>query len=258
MFMRKNSLAVCLFASLLLNVFFVFKPRPEPAPRAREVVATPPAVEVVRELVVVERPAPTADVAPESTPRAVISLLAQPTYIEPGREITVTCTVHSGKPSTRDWIGLYPAGARDHKAYLYAAETSGTYYFKAPAVPGPYEFRYILDDDWTPVAASGVVTVLGNLPPPPLVNLESLTTMVRRGEEIPARVAIFAGQATDKDWIGLYDLEAKNEDYLTWVYVAGGKGTLKAPDKPGVYEIRYLLDNGYESVATSTRIIVTD
>ena len=35
-----------------------------------------------------------------------------------------------------------------------------------------------------------------------------------------------------------------------------GQVRLQAPDKPGTYEMRYLLDNGYESVATSIRIVV--
>ncbi len=264
--MKKHSLAVCLFASLLLNAFFALRPRSEAAPKARD-VATPPAPSpILPEIVVVREPAPPADVAPRPTPRAafpVISLLARPTYIEPGREITVTCTVHAGGASSRDWIGLFPVGASvtGHKAYLMAVEESGTYYFKAPTAPGAYELRYILDDDRTSVASSGVVTVLGNLPPPPLVRVESLATTVRRGQEIPACVAIYAGQVTDKDWIGLYAPDAKNEQYLTWMYAAptaGGPATLKAPDQPGVYEIRYLLDNGYESVATSARIVVTE
>ncbi|HEX7900016.1 MAG TPA: hypothetical protein VF950_19775 [Planctomycetota bacterium] len=257
--MRKNSLAVALFASLLLNVFFALRPKPEPAPKPRSLPTPPAAAEpspVLPEPVVVEESPP---VLTAVAPR--VSLLARPTYVEPGMEMTVTCTVHSGRGSSGDWIGLFPIGAglRGYKAFRMGAADS--YAFTAPAVPGAYEFRYVLDDDQTSVAVSGIVTVIGTPPIPPLVSLQSLTTTVRRGEEIPARVAIHSGQGTDKDWIGLYAPDAKNEQYLTWVYVApsaGGLATLKAPDQPGVYEIRYLLDNGYESVATSTRILVTE
>jgi hypothetical protein len=91
------------------------------------------------------------------------------------------------------------------------------------------------------------------------VDLQSGTTYVKCGGEIPASWALLSGKRSSKDWIGLYSPDAKNEDFLSWKYVADadrGQMKLLAPDKPGTYEMRYLLDNGYESVATSIRIVV--
>jgi hypothetical protein len=101
--------------------------------------------------------------------------------------------------------------------------------------------------------------VIGAPPVKPMVDLQSGTTYVKCGGEIPASWLLLSGRRSPQDWIGLYAPGAKNQDYVTWKYVADvdqGRMTLQAPNQPGTYEMRYLLDNGYESVATSIRIVV--
>lgn len=61
------------------------------------------------------------------------------------------------------------------------------------------------------------------------------------------------------DWVGVFAAGAPDTEYHAWTYVpAGTAGTLSltAPATPGVYEVRYLRDNGYTSVAGSARFSV--
>ena len=61
------------------------------------------------------------------------------------------------------------------------------------------------------------------------------------------------------DWIGLYRVGAPNTDYLDGGYTTGlSSGVLNgnAPSQTGQYEFRYLLNDGYTSVATSNTINV--
>jgi hypothetical protein len=60
------------------------------------------------------------------------------------------------------------------------------------------------------------------------------------------------------DWIGLYKVGASNFEYLGYIFTNGAtSGSFTtALTQPGQYEFRYLLDNGYTSVATSNTVTV--
>lgn len=261
----KKLLGFALALSMLLNAALLLR-KPQPPVAA---VARPPVIErtVLSEpqIVVVPRtdPAPVPLIVSAPTVVAappVVHLLAAPSDVGNGGTVTVTCIVLSGKASPRHWIGLYADGAKvaSYSAYLMVHD-GAEYVFKAPRAPGTYEFRYVLEDDLTAIAASNSVRVYDEPASRPMVDLQSVTTVVKAGGEIPASWTLFSGKRSPQDWIGLYAPGAKNEDFLTWKYVTDadrGQVTLQAPDKPGMYEMRYLLDNGYESVATSIRIVV--
>ena len=62
------------------------------------------------------------------------------------------------------------------------------------------------------------------------------------------------------DWVGMYTPTALNTSYSQWKYVPPGTSgslTFTAPSTGGVYEFRYLLTNGYTSVAVSNRFSVS-
>jgi hypothetical protein len=61
------------------------------------------------------------------------------------------------------------------------------------------------------------------------------------------------------DWVGVFAAGAPDTDYLSWSYVPTGTAgslSLTAPATPGVFEVRYLRDNGYTSVTGSARFSV--
>lgn len=63
-----------------------------------------------------------------------------------------------------------------------------------------------------------------------------------------------------QDWIGLFLQGAPNNTYGDYQFIPDGQTmgtfTFAAPATPGTYEFRYLLTNGYTSVATSAPIVV--
>ena len=62
------------------------------------------------------------------------------------------------------------------------------------------------------------------------------------------------------DWIALYKVGDPNSAYGWWAYTQGaasGSFNLTAPATAGSYELRYLQNNGFTSVATSNAVTVT-
>jgi hypothetical protein len=59
------------------------------------------------------------------------------------------------------------------------------------------------------------------------------------------------------DWVGLFVVGAPNTSYLWYSFTGGatsGTVNLTAPAQTGQYEFRYLLLNGYTSIATSNTV----
>ena len=265
----KNVLGVTLALSLLLNaVLLLRKPADPPPPVVRTrvvekevpVVTTVPAAPLGLPPTTIGTSTPAAPAAAPATPPSV-SLVASSSFVAPGGEITVSCTLYSGTPNGRQWVGLFAVNAAvtTYLGYHMVGSLPATFSFKAPRQPGDYEVRYVLEDERTAIATSNPVRVFGDPPAKPMVDLQSGTAYVKAGAEIPANWSLLSGARSTRDWIGLYAAGAKNEDYISWKYVADadrGQVTLQAPGEPGTYEMRYLLDNGYEAVATSVRIVV--
>jgi len=265
----KKFLGLALALSLMLNVVLLAR---KPAPPLPPVVRT----QVVERTVPPEPPRESVPrTIPESKPvvnagpivpprppeaRATVTLLARPGYASPGEKITVILDHLEGALSPQDWIGLFSVGAPVTRYADYRmAQVESEYTFVAPRTPGQYEFRFVLMDNKTVITSSNPVVVVGAAPVKPMVDLQTSTAYVKCGGEIPANWALLSGKRSTQDWIGLYAAGARNEDFVSWKYVTDadrGQLTLQAPDRPGTYEMRYLLDNGYESVATTIRIVV--
>ncbi|MBI1744485.1 fibronectin type III domain-containing protein [Candidatus Acetothermia bacterium] len=87
-------------------------------------------------------------------------LVASPSVVAPSQTVTVQ---FAGAPgNSRDWIGLYAAGA-DNKTFIsynyINSQRSGTTTFTAPTTPGQYEFRLFCCDGYTDSARSNTITV---------------------------------------------------------------------------------------------------
>ena len=84
-----------------------------------------------------------------------------PHVATPGSTIAATWTAPEGRPEF-DWIGLFSTSSLNsaYIAKLYTdGATTGSLSFKAPIQPGIYVFRYLLNDGFTSVAASGPIFV---------------------------------------------------------------------------------------------------
>ncbi len=261
-------LGTLLALSVLLNVVLLL--RPAPAPRAQE------RTKIVRETVVEERPVPVPVPAPPPTVRAeestgsllgprrttpppppplgTITLMASPTTVSAGDPIVVTWTSSTEREGGEDWIGTYLPDAENGAYGEWKPAGKGRHgqvTIAAPDVPGAYEFRYLLDGGYVSVAASNLVTVIGT---PGHYTVDAGATVVRPGAPLTAHYAAHAGKRTAQDWIGLYVSGAKSNSYASWQYVrdpASGTLAFTAPETPGLYEFRYLLNNGYRAMAVS-------
>ena len=110
-------------------------------------------------------PAPTAVMpAPVVTPSpvapGVYTVTAGANIVAPGGQLSVSWTASTG--ASGDWIGLFrvnDSNVFDVWAKTTAGLPSGTLTLSAPSQPGPYEFRYVLNNGVSDAARSSVVTV---------------------------------------------------------------------------------------------------
>lgn len=90
------------------------------------------------------------------------TLTASPNTAAPRDPLTVVWTAPGGSSAT-DWVGLYKVGASDYQELWWQytdGAISGSASTAAPSTPGAYEFRYFLNDQYTPkVATSNPVTI---------------------------------------------------------------------------------------------------
>ncbi|MGH2670950.1 MAG: Ig-like domain-containing protein, partial [bacterium] len=96
-----------------------------------------------------------------NAPTATYTVTVTPSTVAAGGTLTVRWTAPSGT-SASDWLGLYRVGepATAYTWWTYTGGTaSGDITLTAPAPPGSYELRYLLNDGYTEAATSGTVTV---------------------------------------------------------------------------------------------------
>jgi len=159
-----------------------------------------------------------------------------------GSEIAITV---SGSVNPREFITIVTRGSREgsYDAYKYVSAT-GPISFSTPATAGEYEIR-----------------VLGPQSPYPTLARRALRVQqVSATLEAPAQVAAgasfqvrWAGPGNARDYVGIGDA---THPYLTYVYTRQGNPvSLRAPDKPGEYELRYFLGAG-DKVAGSRKLMV--
>lgn len=150
-----------------------------------------------------------------------------------GTNVSITA---SGPVESRHWIGFAPAGSAAD-AFLYfvrpAADTT-TYELHAPAEPGDYELRFVLDEVG-PVAASQPIRIL------PAEASISGPTEVRAGASVTITAS---GPAESRHWIGFAPAGSEPNAFRDYTRLQPDESnyTLTAPTEPGDYELRFVLD----------------
>ncbi|MGP5143631.1 VWA domain-containing protein [Vreelandella alkaliphila] len=143
----------------------------------------------------------------------------------------------------RDMVAIVPTGADEgtRATYLRTEDrTEGS--LKAPAEPGLYEIRYILDVSSKTLATAPIevveaeVTVSG---PPQATTGAGFDVSWSKTIDPRDMVAIVPTGADE----GTRATYLRTEDRT--------EGSLKAPAEPGLYEIRYILDVGSKTLATA-------
>ena len=154
-------------------------------------------------------------------------------------DVSWTGTVHN-----RDYVTIVPMGADEGATgdYFRVGGSDGTNSLKAPAETGLYEVRYVLNEGKRTMASQ------------PIEVTEPEVT-------VNAPDSALTGSAFDASWTGT----VHNRDYVTIVpmgadegatgdyfRVGGRDGTnsLKAPAETGLYEVRYVLNEGKRTMAS--------
>lgn len=178
---------------------------------------------------------------------------------------------YGGAIGVSDWIGLFVAGEKIGKVEWFWNENICPLYFGLPA-PGKYEVRYLLDNSYDKVMASIPITVTASgmltrgvtgLPQErtPVsgggscqgagYSLTVEPRVARSGEKIAVRVTVPGGAPPEGSWVGLF--QPYGSSHLgQFSYLADLKPTFTRTFNstvPGQYEIRVLLDSGYDKVA---------
>lgn len=157
----------------------------------------------------------------------------------------------SGPYSDRHWIGFAPKGS-PAGSYLDYARPTGTrsvVELRAPAEPGEYEIRYVLNES---------EQILASRP----IRITPATSAIQAATEaeVGAVVKVTAdGPAGRGDWIGFAPVDSPAGTYLDYQRPSGPRSEveLNAPVEPGEYEIRYVV-NESEKVLHSQRIRIID
>ena len=182
-------------------------------------------------------------VAPEPTPEPVIPevILTAPAQVTTGATFDVAW---DKSVNSSDFITIVPAGADEgtrHNHIRARDDLSGK--LTAPATPGLYEVRYVLDEGDKTLGAA-------------------MVELVGVGVTVTAPAQVTTGAVLDVSW----DKTINSSDFITIVPAGADEGTrhnhirarddlagkLTAPATPGLYEVRYVLDEGDRTIGLAT------
>lgn len=196
----------------------------------------------------------TVEKTSSSEPTGELSLSSR--EFKPGQSITVNYSAE-GEFGSNSWIGIIPSeiehgdesrNDQHDVSYQYFKDKKGNLKFTAPEKPGKYDFRMHTSD------ASGKEVAYVTFTVAELVEetdtdykLSSNKTSYKAGEDITVTFTASPNWGSNA-WIGIipseieHGDESKNDQHdVSYKYLSGktsGSITLKAPDKPGKYDLR--------------------
>ena len=148
----------------------------------------------------------------------------------------------------RDFITIVPMGAEmgAYGDYTRASDKSeGT--LQAPAEPGLYEVRYVLDEGRATLASAEIEIV-------------EAATAVEAPDSATAGSTFevsWSNVIHPRDFVTIVPMGAEEGEYGDYTRVSGkSEGTLQAPAEPGLYEVRYVLNEGRVTLASAEIEIV--
>ena len=161
---------------------------------------------------------------------AATATVAGPAEVVAGSPIEVTWT---GPDNSGDYITVAPAGSPEGTYLEYDYTASGSpLTIRAPEEPGEYEIRYVTGQSASTLASAPITVV-------PATASLSAPSEVAAGERFDVT---WEGPGNSGDYITVAPAGSPEGTYLDYVYASGGGATvsLRAPDEPGQYEVRYV------------------
>ena len=178
-----------------------------------------------------------------STPIEVVepqTTVSAPKTVTVGARFTVGYT---GAVNGSDYVTIVPMGAEegsyaDYRRVSDASEQELT----APAETGLYEVRYVLDEGGRTMASTPVEVVAGDVS-------VSAPTVVIANERFSVG---YTGAINGSDYVTIVPAGAEEGSYTDYRRVSdASEQDLTAPADPGLYEVRYVLDQGGLTMAST-------
>lgn len=154
----------------------------------------------------------------------------------------------SGTVDGQDYITVVPVGSDEgtYTNYIRVRENNRDA-LQVPAEPGLYELRYVLNQGARTVARQPIEIVEPEIT---VAGPASVTT----GAKVPVT---WTGTVNEQDYITIVPAGAEEGTYTNYIRVRDkAKGEVLAPADPGLYELRYVLNQGNRTM-TSQMIEVT-
>ncbi|MCP5048965.1 MAG: VWA domain-containing protein [bacterium] len=172
---------------------------------------------------------------------SVSATLDFPSSVPAGSPIIVKWT---GPNYEKDYITIAPKGSPDRKYLNFSYTSEGSpLTLQATDKPGKYEIRYIMNR-WRKALARRDITLTS------VTAKVSAPATVKAGKRFNVS---WQGPNHKRDSITIAEVGAKDNKYLSRSYTKKGSPvTLRAPYKPGKYEVRYVLRQSITVLARTT------
>ena len=160
--------------------------------------------------------------------------LDAPASVQAGAKFGVTW---SGTDTARDYVAIAKQGAPKASYISYQYLSKGqTLEMEAPEAAGVYELR------WVEGKTRAIVVTR-----PLTVTAVTITLNAPSSVDLGGEVEVqWSGTVNPRDFITIVDADAREGRYTTYIYTRGNtQGQLRAPEKPGQYEVRYLSARKY-------------
>ncbi len=177
----------------------------------------------------------------------------------PEAEIQVADRVGVGAPFRASWVGpgnegdyvtWVESGAPegDYNQYVMLETAEGQTRLRAPDRSGDFEVRYVSQTGQTLAAAT--------------VSVEAVTASLSVPEEVVAGESFtveWSGPAHPDDYLTILPPDAEAGDWGDYVYVEGSGGSvaMRAPTKPGQWQVRYLSGQANATFAQADFTVTT-
>ncbi|MEM6590081.1 MAG: hypothetical protein AAF641_16675, partial [Pseudomonadota bacterium] len=175
---------------------------------------------------------------------AVVTI-SGPDTVRTGEVFDVSWT---GTVDARDYVTIVPAGSAEGEFGEYTrVRNVMTKSLRAPASPGIYELRYVLE-----AGRKTMATAIIDVVDPEVAVVVQDTAVI--GSPV---IVSWTGKVSDEDYISIVPKGAEEGQFGNYFQVRKHlQRALTAPADPGLYEVRYILKQGNKTMASADIEIV--
>jgi len=153
-----------------------------------------------------------------------------------------------GPDNSGDCISIGEEGTDDDAYANYTRTTEGNpLTLRAPDTPGAYELRYVMDQS-DRVVARGDVTVTSVS-----ASLKVTDTLM---VDTPVKIS-WEGPGNPGDYISIAEAGSEQDAYVNYKRTGEGNPlTIRTPERPGSYEVRYMMDQSDRAIARKPLVVL--